>query len=487
VIFHLPKEFSEKYWVHSPIRWEKIGNKYFVSTDWGWDFLDEDEFKLLIEGKIEEDPILFERLEKKGIILTKDNLKKVIKKYRERYHFLWQGPSLHIIAVTFRCNQACIYCHSAAIPHTLPKQGYDLDIDTAKEIVNFIFQSNAQNLSIEFQGGEPLLNWEVVEYITEEAVKKARIHKRIVSFNLATNLTLMTEDLSNKIISKYWIKKKIKFGFSTSLDGPKEVHDRNRPMRGGGSSYERVVYWLEWFWEKHKWAPHALLTITKHSLPYWKEIIDEYIKRHQWSIWIRVPNRIGYAKGNPASVTEDEFIDFYKKSLDYLIEQNKKGNKILELYATLILKKLFEKRDPMFTDMLSPICGGIIGQLAYKPNGDVHTCDEGKIFDEFKLGNVKQNTLKDIMQSEKARKFLRSSCLESYPTCVQCPYKFLCGACPVNAYAEFGTMFAYMPSFYKCKINMEMFRTILIKLQNREDRKVLLSWIGLYKRKQKGK
>ena len=487
MILHLPKEFSVKYWAHSPIRWEKIKDKYFVSTDWGWDILEEEEFNLLREGRIEEDPSLFRRLEDKGIILTKDNIRRVIKTYRERYHLLWQGPSLHIIAVTFRCNQACIYCHSSVVPHTASRDKYDLNMDIAKEIVDFIFQSNSENISIEFQGGEPLLNWEVIEYITERAIEKSKVHKRIISFNMATNLTLMTEDIANKIINEYWIKRKVKFGFSTSLDGPKEVHDKNRPMRSGGSSYERVVYWLEWFWEKHKWVPHALLTITKNSLPHWKEIVDEYVKRHQWSIWVRVPNRIGYAKGNPYNVTEEEYIDFYKNVLDYVIDINKKGKKILEWYTLIILKKLFDRRDPMFTDLQSPVCGGIVGQLAYKPNGDIHTCDEGKIFEEFKLGNVKEHTLKDIMQSEKARKFLRASCLESYPVCAQCPYKFLCGACPVNSYAEFGTMMPHMPSFYKCKIQKEIFRSILHKLQNEEDKRVLLSWINLYKDKLEGK
>lgn len=477
MLLHLPKEFSEKYWVHAPIRWEKIDNRFFVSTDWGWDILSEEEFELLRKGNIEEDRNLFKRLEEKGIILTKDNIRRVIKMYRERYHFLWQGPSLHIIVVTFRCNQACIYCHSAAIPENADRKIYDLDIDTAKEILNFIFQSNAQSLSIEYQGGEPLLNWEVIEYITDNAIEKAKIHKRIVEFNMATNLTLMTEDLANKIIGEYWIKKKVKFGFSTSLDGPKEVHDKNRPLRDGGSSYERVVYWLEWFWERHRWVPNALLTITKYSLPYWKEIVEEYVKMHQPSIWIRVPNRIGRAKRNPWNVSEEEFIDFYKKSLDYIIELNRNGIPIEETYTKIILKKMFEKRDPVFTDLQSPLCGGIIGQLSYKPNGDIHTCDEGKIFEEFKLGNVKTHTLKDILNSDKAKQFFRASCIESYPTCLQCPYKFMCGACPVNSYAEFGTMFAYMPSFYKCKINKEIFRTIIRKLMNK-DRQILLKWIG---------
>lgn len=479
MIFHLPKQFSEKYWIPSPIRWEKVNNRYLVSTDWSWILLEDSEFKLLLEGKIEEDINLFKKLEDSGIILTKDNLKKIIKKYQDRYHFLWQGPSLHIIAVTFRCNQACIYCHSSVVPDSFQKTKYDLDIETAKEIVDFIFQSNANHIGIEFQGGEPLLNWEVIEYIVERAIEKSKIHKKIVNFNMATNLTLMTEDLINKIINDYWIKRKIKFGFSTSLDGPKEVHDKNRPMRNGGSSYERVVYWLEWLWERHKWVPHALLTITKNSLPYWKEIVDEYINRHQLTIWIRIPNRIGYAKNNPNNVTEEEYLEFFKKSLEYIIEINKKKRIFIEYYTLIILKKLFNNKDPLFTDLMSPICGGIIGQLAYKPNGDIHTCDEGKIYDEFKLGNVKTDTLKDILNSEKARLFFRASCLETYPTCIQCVYKFICGACPVNSFAEFNTMFPHMPSFYKCKINKNIFRTIFEKLQDKEVKSIFETWLKI--------
>jgi len=102
MIIHFQNNFSEKYFTLAPIRWDKIDeNHYFVSTDWGWDILTKEEFELLRSFKIEEDSNLFKRLEERGIILTKDNIRKIIKDYRKRYHFLWQGPSLHIIAVTF--------------------------------------------------------------------------------------------------------------------------------------------------------------------------------------------------------------------------------------------------------------------------------------------------------------------------------------------------------------------------------------------------
>ncbi len=481
-IIHLPKEFSEKYWVEAPIRWYKIDdNHYFVSTDWGWDILEADEFKLLKEGKIEEDSNLFKRLEEKGLILTKDNFRKAILRYKERYGHLWQGPSLHIVTVTRKCNQACIYCHSAVYDYRIEdKKKYDMDENTAKAVVDFIFQTNAKSIGIEFQGGEPLLNWDVVRFTAEYAVEKAKIHQRVVDFNLATNLTLMEEEIANYIINNYW-KNGIKFGFSTSLDGPKEVHDKNRPLRGGGSSYDRVVYWLEWFWEKHKWVPNAMLTLTKFSLPYWKEIVDEYIKRHQVYIWFRMPNRIGYAKGMKYNIEPDEYLDFFRKGLDYIIDLNKKGVKIKELMTLIILRKLYEKQDPLYTDLMCPTCGGIIGQLSYTPDGYIHTCDEGKIFEEFRLGHVKTHTLKDIMQSPEARAFLTASFVDNYPSCWKCPFKPFCGTCPVNSYAEFGTIFPRMPEFYRCHMSKAIFDTILKRLVNPEKKEVLLEWLKTYR------
>ena len=145
-------------------RHKKINDKYFVTTDHGsYCILSEDEFNQLKQDDIDENLNL--KLEKKEIILNDKNINEAIRLTRNRNSFLYSGTSLHIIVVTLRCNMNCIYCHASA--KSPDKKEFDMNKETAKKTVDFIFQTPSKGITIEFQGGEPLLNWDVVKFIIE--------------------------------------------------------------------------------------------------------------------------------------------------------------------------------------------------------------------------------------------------------------------------------------------------------------------------------
>lgn len=445
-----------------------------VTTDHGaWSVLDSKESALLRSERVSEDPKLFSRMKEKGIIVTKDNIDKVVDDYRERYWFLFQGPSLHIMVPTFRCNMKCVYCHSFSKP--VDAKGVDMNRDTAKATVDFMFQTTAKDFTIEFQGGDCSLNLDIVEFVIDYARELAKKQNRDVKFSIVTNLTNMDEDFMK------FLKNRIPIGLCTSLDGPKEIHDRNRRYLGGNGSYDDVVYWIKRIRDEmkgHDFRFHALTTVTKYSLEHPKEIIDEFRRLGFKSVWLRFMNNLGFAQQTWKKIgyTPEEYLDFWKKALDYVMKINRKGEMFREGWASLVSSVIMSKRSSNMVDFRSP-CGAGIGQLLYDHKGDIYTCDEAKILDIFKLGNVKKNRLGEVIDSPTTTTMIDISS-KLCSICDACPWFSYCAICPVNVYTSQGSIVPKLPEDMRCNVYMEMIKTIFEKvIFSEKDRKILENWL----------
>ena len=464
--FNYPDETE---YIHNRFLTKKLGeNRYLITTDHGaWAILSKKEYDTLRKGQLNQDPSLLDLLERKGIILTKRNVEKILSDTRDRFSHVFNGTSLHVITTTLRCNQKCIYCHALSRP--MDAKEYDMDEETARAVVDFIFQSPSKTIGIEFQGGEPLANFDIIKYIIEYAKKKNRTEKRNMRFMIVSNMTMMTKD-----ILKYLLKNSV--SLCTSLDGPKEVHDKNRPYFDGRGSYDDVVHWIKDIKKQNAYVLGALPTITKYSLPYWKEIIDEYRRLGFDRIRIRNLMNLGFAskRWDEIGYTAEEFLDFWKKSLDYILSLNRQGIRFIEAMSVIIARQFLSKDRQAYTCWGSP-CGAALMQSAYNQNGDVYTCDEGRSFDIFKLGNVKKNTYKEIYTSPAVMNIISlSSGLSSLcDACVWHPY---CTHCLTCNYGQQGSLVTKLPESFECKIKKGMIEYVFDKLTNSPDRKYLLNW-----------
>ena len=322
---------GKRYYKNS-IRTKKIKGKFLLTTDQGsWIVLNKKEYEDFKNNKIDSN--LFKNVEKRGLIITQNNINSIMKDYRKRLNPLFKGTSLHILTPTIRCNQKCGYCHSN-VKSKLSNEKYDMSKKTAKKTLDFIFQTPNKNITIEFQGGETLLREDLFKYIIKEAKIMNEKYNKTINFALVSNLTLMTDELID------WIKKE-NVNICTSLDGPKELHDKNRWFEGGGASYDEVTYWIKKIKEKMGRPPGMLMVTTKHSIPLWKEIVDEYVKWGNTSLQLKHMNKIGFAKLSWKQIgyTMEDFFDFWEKSVDYMIELNKKGIKIKERFVDLKTKQ----------------------------------------------------------------------------------------------------------------------------------------------------
>jgi uncharacterized protein len=428
-----------------------------------WLILSERRFREFESGNA--DVLLKNILKDKGIIIEDDNREEYIRRLRERYSHLFTGPSLHIVAVTKRCNNACTYCHANAVADG--DVSLDMAPDRARRTVDFIFQSPNQNISIEFQGGEPLMNWPAVQEIVTYAEEKNAALGKNLRFALVTNMTCMDAE-------KLAFLKAHRVGLCTSLDGPEAVHNANRTYIDGRGTYADVVRRIREI--KPGYPLEALMVTTKNSLPYAKEIVDEYFQLGFDHIQLRPLLMLGAAQRHNAelSYTADEYLQFWTEAMDYILELNKQRF-FSDRYASHILRKLFTRRNAQFVDLNSP-CGAAISTLAYDQTGSVYSCDEGRQYDLFRLGTVDMK-YGDVFESQDTQSLIRSS-VNDCTLCDACVWKPFCGLCPVCSFAKTGNLIPILSRDDRCRILDGQFSYLLQKIVEDRHNETFRAWIS---------
>ncbi len=336
---------------------------------------------------------------------------------------------------------------------------------------------------IEFQGGEPLLNWPVVKFITQYAQAKAKAQKRRLIMALVNNFTLMSDERLEFLIERG-------VSICTSLDGPADLHNKNRPFLGEGSAQDKVVSWMKKIMAKARadegrkpYLPSALMTTTRFSLPRGREIVDLYHELGMDQIFLRPLSPIGYAKRVWPEIgyEPEDFLKFYETTLDYILELNRTGkSSIMERNALVLLTKVVKGEDPGFMDLRWP-SGAVLGCLAYNHDGRVFVSDEGRMVDHqgdaiFQVGTV-DDAWTSVLDHPTARACASSSNLETQPMCGQCAYKTWCGVEPVFHYEMQRSIAGRMPDSPWCKVHMGIFDILMKRLRDPETRKIFDGWL----------
>lgn len=467
-----------------PFRFERFNDKeYLLTNEVGeYIFLHKDDFYDFVNGKLNVHSDLFYDLASKQIATT-DNIDDVIKmlatKFRTKKSILRDFTSLHMVVPTLRCNSSCIYCQVAR--KNMEDNSANMTKKTAKNVVKTIFESPSQFIKIEFQGGDPSTDFEMVKYIIEEAEWQNLFKKRVLDFVICTNLTLLNEDMVKYL-------KKHKCAISTSLDGPKDLHDTNRPLQDHNldhhAIFEKNLEMIRKIWGDNDCAS-ALMTTSKHSLGRFKEIIDEYVRLGFNNIFLRALNPYGFAKQYKEKIAYpvEEFIENYIDGLNYIIELNKKGTFFIEGFAALLLKRMLTPFATGFVDLQSPAGVGIAGAI-YDYDGNVYVADEARMMARFKnyyfkLGNVNENTHQEMFNGELLHNIIASSCTECLPGCAECVFQPYCGADPVRNLSEQGDMVGYRPTNEMCKKTKTIIRYLfeLLKKNDPEINRIFWSWI----------
>lgn len=205
-------------------------------------------------------------------------------KYRTKAQRISQFTALHMFVITLRCDYTCQYCQVSR--QTDDKLAYDMSQETAEKALEFVFRSPSQAIKIEFQGGETLLNFPIIRYVVDQAERINEKHKKDVQFVIATNLSLLTDEVLSFCFAH-------DICISTSLDGSEDLHNLNSP-RPGKNGYQLTVEGIkkaQAVLGRDKVG--ALMTTTVASLPRVREIIDTYLSLGMNAIFLRTMSPYG--------------------------------------------------------------------------------------------------------------------------------------------------------------------------------------------------
>lgn len=381
---------------------------------------------------------------------------------REKKRFLDNFTGLHIFVLTLRCNQNCIYCQASS--QNEHQSGCSMSYETMEKSVRLMFKSPSKFLTMEFQGGEPSLMPDLIEFGIEKAEELNKIEQRNITYVLCTNSIKLTERVLD-ICKKYSVL------ISTSLDGPAFLHNSNR---GKKDSYEKVVAGItkaRSVLGDNRVA--ALMTTSVEGLNYPVEIVDEYVKLGFNSIFLRALNPYGLATENDDwDGYNSRFIEFYKQAFEHILEINKKGDFFMEEFAAIILRKVLTPYSTGFVDLQSP-AGVINSVLIYNYDGYVYASDESRMLAEFddytfKLGSV-SDSYEDIVFGKNAKRIANVWANEALAGCSDCALKSYCGADPVRNYSTQGDMYGHRPTSLLCKKNKSIIEYLISLIIERED------------------
>lgn len=453
--------------------YKKIGDKYLLTNDLGrYMYLSKEELYRMLTDQIDEEEELSQRLREKFFVYDGseyDFVEKAGNAFRDYRRNLFQGAALHIFVLTKKCNQQCIYCQASTdlSDHT------EMSKETAMRAVDIALSTSAQYVTFEFQGGEPLMNFDVLKYIVEYAEKKNQLTRKNLEFSIVSNLMILDQKKLNFLIEH-------QVSICTSLDGDEVLHNQNRPYFQN-NTFQILRKKIEGIRE-HGGQVSAIQTTTKYSFKRYRKMINQYLDLGMNQITIRPLTQLGYAAKNWEIIgySSEEFLNFYEQTLNYMIELNKQGKNIVEGHAKMFLTKIFCHDAGNYMELRSP-CGGSIGQLAYYYNGKIYSCDEARMLaemgdDSFCLGNVFEDDYQSIMQSPVCGVIARSSCLEGMTDCTGCVYQPYCGTCPVINYAKYKTVYPSLMKEYRCNIYKGMLDVLFEKLQNPETAAILEKW-----------
>lgn len=394
--------------------------------------------------------------------------------WRTKKSFMEAGPRLHIFVPTLRCNQGCGYCQVSRADQGAV--GVDMAEEDALAAIDLMLAAPSPQVTMEFQGGEPLLAFDRMAWMMEQAQRRADALGKCVNYVICTNLTLL-EDRHLDLFQRFGM------AVSTSLDGPAFIHDRNRPMTGN-AAHARVTDNIRRCQDRlGPGSVSALMTATALSLDHGPDIIAEYLRLDLHSIFLRELNPYGYAAKSAKAIGyhTDRFVDFYIQTLDHILALNRDGTDMSEGYAAILLRKMLTPFGVGFVDLQSPTGEGF-GVVLYNYDGRVFASDEARMLaemgdDSFCLGHVGQDW-NSLFRGSTMQVLAAAGLAESLPGCSDCAFVPFCGADPIRHYRTQNDVIGHRATSGFCRKHRRLFDH-LFRLWEDADahtRAILLGW-----------
>lgn len=354
-----------------------------------------------------------------GRLFTKDCYECLIEDVKNRKTVV-KAMCLHI---AHDCNLACKYCFAQEGEYHGRRALMTCDV--GKKALDFLIANsgNRRNLEVDFFGGEPLMNWQVVKELVAYGREQEKIYDKHFRFTVTTNGVLLDDEIQE------FINREMD-NVVLSLDGRREVNDRMRPFRNGKGSYDLIVPKFQKLAESRRQEKYYVRgTFTRENLDFSNDILHfADLGFKQMSIEPVVGD-----ESDPYAIREEDLpviMEEYDKLAKIMIEREKSGKGFHFFHFMIDLEG-----GPCVAKRLSG-CGSGTEYLAVTPWGDIYPCHQFVGQEEFLMGNVDSG----IVKSEIADDF-RNCNVYTKEKCKNCFAKFYCsGGCMANAYNFHGTI-----------------------------------------------
>ena len=359
-------------------------------------------------------------LAKNGQLFVKDEYECLIEDVKKRKTVV-KALCLHI---AHDCNLACKYCFAEEGEYHGRRALMSFEV--GKKALDFLIANsgNRRNLEeVDFFGGEPLMNWQVVKDLVAYGREQEKLHDKHFRFTVTTNGVLLNDEIQD------FVNKEMD-NVVLSLDGRKEVNDRMRPFRNGKGSYDLIVPKFQKLADSRNQERYYVRgTFTRDNLDFSNDVLHfADLGFKQMSI-----EPVVGPETDPYAIREEDLpviMEEYDKLAKIMIEREKEGKGFNFFHFMIDLEG-----GPCVAKRLSG-CGSGTEYLAVTPWGDLYPCHQFVGQEEFLMGNVDEG----VKRPEIADDF-RSCNVYSKEKCKNCFAKFYCsGGCMANAYNFYGTI-----------------------------------------------
>ncbi|WP_170943276.1 SPASM domain-containing protein [Methanosarcina spelaei] len=238
---------------------------------------------------------------------------------------------------------------------------------------------------------------------------------------------------------------------STSLDGIETVHNKYRKLPGSDGSYIKVLDNINRL-RRVGVNVGAMAVITADSLTDPEAIVDNFANLGIYPFVINPVFSSGRATNswNILGIDPNMYSQFWKRLAKRCLEYQSQNIPIWDSSFELLLRKVILAQEPEYLDLMSP-CGCIHGQIAYDLQGNVYPCNDARCDQKVILGNVMENSFKDVSECKEALKIKDASIINS-ERCGLCAYRPWCGRCPISNKLLFGKYDVPSEMTYNCRI-----------------------------------
>ena len=353
-------------------------------------------------------------LVKKGKLYTEDTFEDMAGKFKERSGNVVKALCLH---VAHTCNLNCSYCFASQGKYHGDRALMSFEV--GKRALDFLIENSGKrrNLEVDFFGGEPLMNWDVVKQLVEYARSVEKQHNKNFRFTLTTNGMLIDEDViefANKEMSNVVL----------SLDGRKEINDLKRVDYAGNGSYDRIVPKFKQLVESRGGKGYYMRGTFTHANP---DFTKDVFHMADLGFTELSMEPVVSSPDDPAALTPADLEvvkEHYEILAKEMIKRKKEGRGFTFYHYMLDLTE-----GPCVYKRISG-CGSGTEYMAVTPWGDLYPCHQFVGDEAYKLGDIWQGVTNDALRED-----FRSCNAYARPDCKDCWAKLYCsGGCAANAY-----------------------------------------------------